>query len=37
MKPMLNGTGTLWGYRNEATEDVEQFSDCFLFFEGDSG
>ena len=32
MKPMLNGTGTLWGYRNEATEDVEQFSDCFLFF-----
>ena len=32
MKPMLNGTGTLWGYRNEATEDKEQFSDCFLFF-----
>ena len=32
MKPMLNGTGTLWGYRNEATEDVEQFLDCFLFF-----
>ena len=32
MKPMLNGTGTLWGYRNEETEDKEQFSDCFLFF-----
>ena len=21
----------LWGYRNEATKDKEQFSDCFLF------
>ena len=25
----------LWGYRNEATKDMKQFSDCFLFFGAD--